>query len=264
MGWFWADSTAASSPHASHPKSSKTATPPVCTSSLFVFIELTITKAGCPMHILPPSNPPFLPQNTSVSPTSSSCPIGALGAPNAPLTSSDKPPLAFSKLNPLNYMPSNISQSRAKSQKIVLPVDRTLSSIPRGDADCNWEYPSPQQMYNAMLRKGYDDTPEDAVESMVAVHNFLNEGAWEEIEGWEGRFSRGLFYGWEACRMGEVGYMRSASTANGDEQLRPRLLRFHGRPKDITPKARIFDFIGRVYPAKFKWVLLLLLIVLDD
>jgi cytochrome c heme-lyase len=32
-------------------------------------------------------------------------------------------------------------------------------------------------MYNAMLRKGYQDTPVDAVKSMVAVHNYLNEGA---------------------------------------------------------------------------------------
>ena len=47
-------------------------------------------------------------------------------------------------------------------------------------------------MYNAMLRKLYDDTPEDVVESMVAVHNFLNEGAWAEIEGWEARFAKGL------------------------------------------------------------------------
>lgn len=61
-------------------------------------------------------------------------------------------------------------------------------------------------MYNAMLRKGYDKTPEDAVEVMVAVHNFLNEGAWQEIEGWERRFSGGISKGWRACRRGEEGY----------------------------------------------------------
>lgn len=124
-----------------------------------------------------------------------------------------------------------------------------MSSIPRGDAESNWEYPSPQQMYNAMLRKGYDDTPEDAVESMVAVHNFLNEGAWEEIVGWEERFSRGLSYGWQICRRGEEGFEKRDMD---EAQLpRPKLMRFQGRPNDLTPKAKILELIGKVYPSKY-------------
>lgn len=112
-------------------------------------------------------------------------------------------------------------------------------------------------MYNAMLRKGYDDTPQDAVESMVAVHNFLNEGAWEEIVNWERRFSRGLGYGWQACRRGEQGFVEDADKVAPEWQIaKPKLLRFQGRPDDISPKARIFDFLGRMYPAKFKSVLL--------
>jgi cytochrome c heme-lyase len=108
-------------------------------------------------------------------------------------------------------------------------------------------------MYNAMLRKGYDDTPQDAVESMVAVHNFLNEGAWEEIVNWERRFSRGLGYGWQACRRGEEGFVEDADKVAPEWQIaKPKLLRFQGRPDDISPKARIFDFLGRMYPAKFK------------
>ena len=93
-------------------------------------------------------------------------------------------PSTLSKLNPLNYMFSSISQERADNQTVDLPVEREGSSIPRGDGEGNWEYPSPQQMYNAMLRKGHTDTPQDAVESMVAVHNFLNEGAWTKL--WDG------------------------------------------------------------------------------
>ncbi|KAL9126687.1 MAG: hypothetical protein Q9217_004298 [Psora testacea] len=108
-------------------------------------------------------------------------------------------------------------------------------------------------MYNAMLRKGYDDTPEDAVESMVAVHNFLNEGAWNEIEGWEARFSGGLLEGWRACRRGEEGWeeMVLNGTWRPREGDAPRLLRFMGRPGDMTPKARMLDWLGRLYPAKF-------------
>src|SRR5262245_34133566 len=105
--------------------------------------------------------------------------------------SSSKSVSALSRLNPLNYMPFDLSNKRATNQKTCLPLSREISTIPKSDGSL-WEYPSPQQMYNAMLRKGYSDTPEDAVESMVAVHNFLNEGAWAEIREWERRFSGGL------------------------------------------------------------------------
>lgn len=101
-------------------------------------------------------------------------------------------------------------------------------------------------MYNAMLRKGYDDTPEDAVESMVAVHNFLNEGAWTEIEGWEARFGRGLGHGWRSYQNGEEGL-----TPGGWAREKPRLLRFMGRPGDMTPKARMLDVLGRVFPESY-------------
>ena len=178
-----------------------------------------------------------------------SCPIKAPSDRIEPRPSSTS---SLSKLNPLNYMPSNLSQTRAVHQTVELPVERELSSIPRGDADSNWEYPSPQQMYNAMLRKGYDDTPQDAVESMVAVHNFLNEGAWAEIVEWERRFARGLGYGWQACRHGEQGSMTGAGMIADEEDVpRPRLLRFQGRPNEMTPKAKILQALGQVYPSKF-------------
>lgn len=195
------------------------------------------------------STSPFPPQNSPQPPAdASSCPVAS---PNVPVSSSTPEPSTVFKLNPLNYMPSILSQSRSTNQTIALPTSRTTSSIPRGDTEANWEYPSPQQMYNAMLRKGYDDTPEDAVESMVAVHNFLNEGAWAEIEGWEARFGKGLSHGWQACSWGEDGFQDTPQW-KGD---RPRLMRFMGRPGDLTPKARMMDVLGRIWPSKFAWVL---------
>ena len=158
---------------------------------------------------------------------------------------------ARDSLNPLNFMFPNLSQSRASSQKSALPVERTTSSIPRGDADSNWEYPSPQQMYNAMLRKGFDDTPEDAMEVMVAVHNFLNEGAWQEVEGWEERFSRGLGHGWQICSQGEDGFRKDACADSEVMAHRPKLLKFQGRPGELTPKAQILSMLGWAYPSRF-------------
>lgn len=209
---------------------------------------------------------------TKIAEPPSNCPMSKAkdspfyAAPKSSPSSEQAPPVpaspqqsTLSKLNPLNYMFSSISQERAPQQTVDLSVDRETSSIPRGDSGGNWEYPSAQQMYNAMLRKGYTDTPQDAVESMVAVHNFLNEGAWNEIVGWERTFAKGLGPGWERCRRGEENLnwelMKDEMTGNVDEASEPRLIRFQGRPKELTPKARIFQALGWVYPAKFEYVL---------
>ena len=155
----------------------------------------------------------------------------------------------LSKLNPLNYMFSSISQERAPNQAIELPTERDPSSIPKGTGDGNWEYPSPQQMYNALLRKGYTDTDITAVESMVAVHNFLNEGAWNEIVEWERRFGKGLKRGWEIMKRGEENaplMLRRIEAQENDPEPEPTLIRFQGRPKDMTPKAAMLQLLGSI------------------
>lgn len=171
-------------------------------------------------------------------------------------TAESSTPSYISKLNPLNYMPKTISNSReSNTQSVHLPLERESSTIPRGDGDGTWEYPSPQQMYNAMLRKGYTNTPAEHVESMVAVHNFLNEGAWEEIREWERRFGNGLRKGWEYSVRGEENAARMA----GIDELRdpereahePKLLRFMGRPSDRTPKAKMLSVMAWLYPSQF-------------
>lgn len=167
--------------------------------------------------------------------------------PAAPATESS----FFSKLNPLNYMFSSISQEPAPNQAIALPTERDPSSIPKGTGDGNWEYPSPQQMYNALLRKGYTDTDITAVESMVAVHNFLNEGAWNEIVEWERRFGKGLMRGWEIMKRGEENapmMLRRLEAQENDPEPQPTLIRFQGRPKEMTPKAALLQVLGRINP----------------
>jgi cytochrome c heme-lyase len=162
----------------------------------------------------------------------------------------------LSRLNPLNYMFQSISQERAPNQTVALPTSRDESSIPKGTGDGNWEYPSPQQMYNALLRKGYTDTDINAVESMVAVHNFLNEGAWSEVVEWERRFGKGLSRGWEVSKRGEENAPLELRRFEAQEggQAQPTLIRFQGRPKDMTPKAALLQMLGRIYPAKFGYV----------
>ncbi|KAH6573749.1 hypothetical protein BASA83_001874 [Batrachochytrium salamandrivorans] len=114
-----------------------------------------------------------------------------------------------SELNPLNMMPS-LSQDKAIGQVSALPTERTLSGIPRSTSGENWEYPSPQQFFNALKRKG-KDAPEEEIPVMVDIHNFLNEACWQEIIKWESKYH---------CDCRNV-----------------KLLKFQGRPDDLSPKA---------------------------
>ena len=83
----------------------------------------------------------------------------------------------------------DLSQHPSWSQTSDLPTEREVSSIPRSVDGTKWEYPSPQQFYNALVRKGWE-TPEEHVEMMVQIHNFLNEKAWDEVLNWEQRRER--------------------------------------------------------------------------
>jgi len=128
-------------------------------------------------------------------------------------------------------------------------------------------------MYNAMLRKGHTDTPAEHVESMVAIHNFLNEGAWKEIVEWENIFAGGLSQGWEKCKRGEEGlamdrakreYLTMLQTerrraagqseeaiSKAEQDLQPKLLRFQGDASKPTPKARILRTLAQTFPNSF-------------
>ncbi|PWN42575.1 cytochrome c and c1 heme-lyase, partial [Ceraceosorus guamensis] len=166
---------------------------------------------------------------------------------------------AANSLNPLNYMPF-LSQARESvKQTVELSTERIVSSIPRsqssapagaspydapastsdGASSCpvmhdatggssskeaqasNWEYPSPQQFYNALVRKGWE-TPEEHVEMMVLVHNFLNEEAWKQVLEWE-----------EKC---------------GRDSKSTSLVKFQGRPGTLSPKARFYSYLGAIAP----------------
>lgn len=43
-----------------------------------------------------------------------------------------------------------------------------------------WQYPSEQMFFNAMKRKGWDAKEED-MHSVVAIHNSVNERAWQQV-----------------------------------------------------------------------------------
>ena len=77
-------------------------------------------------------------------------------------------------LDPRNRLPV-LTHERAPLQATDLPTERTESSTPRDSAG-NWEYPSPQQFHNALVRKGFP-SPENENETMAQIYIFLNEKA---------------------------------------------------------------------------------------
>ncbi|KAJ9124343.1 hypothetical protein QFC22_001143 [Naganishia vaughanmartiniae] len=149
----------------------------------------------CPMHASNASASPYAPAPVELQPQPSSpdskpaqCPVqhgqSPLSGLGGGVSSSSTKPVPEGQLNPLNQMPT-LSHQRAPGQEIELPIERTTSTIPRPHAEEKvWEYPSPQQFYNALVRKGWE-TPEEHVETMVDIHNFLNEEAWQEVLKWE-------------------------------------------------------------------------------
>ncbi|OCL02595.1 cytochrome c1 heme lyase [Glonium stellatum] len=131
-----------------------------------------------------------------------------------------------------------------------LKTDREVSSIPRaipkdysrsiGPANNeqetgsdkhsgNWIYPSEQMFFNAMKRKNYNPDQTD-MQTIVPIHNAVNEQAWKEIKKWEkGR-------GGDAC--------------GG-----PRLESFSGLSSALTPKARLNTLLGYQPPFdRHDWV----------
>ncbi|KAG7356097.1 cytochrome c/c1 heme lyase [Nitzschia inconspicua] len=121
------------------------------------------------------------------------------------------------------------AQSPHPEQRLPLSTYRSESSIPRGQQENNkphhqlgsesskWVYPSEQQVFNAMKRKGWEGIEEEAIPSFLQVHNSVNERSWRELCKWE-------------------------NTNNSSEQQKSiQLVRFEGRPKDLSPKAWIWS-----------------------
>ena len=83
------------------------------------------------------------------------------------------------------------NQRPSPGQPFALPINRQVSTIPRGGTDKseNWVYPSQQMFWNAMLRKGWkwqdDEVQPHDMENIIKIHNANNESAWQEILKWE-------------------------------------------------------------------------------
>jgi cytochrome c heme-lyase len=97
------------------------------------------------------------------------------------------------------------------------------SHQPSSDA-ANWVYPSEQQFYNAMRRKGYDAPSADtSMAHIIQIHNAVNERTWRHVLQWE-----------------QTLYPSSSSTG-GSSSGGLKLVRFMGDPKKVSPRAWLYS-----------------------
>ena len=146
---------------------------------------------------------------------------------------------------------NNYAQSPTVDQEFPLSTARVKSTIPRGSGDINlcpahqkfvepsvsagkglspksqdssnnnWVYPSEQQYYNAMLRKGYGNSVKaNEVPFILQIHNAVNERGWSRVKLWEATF------------LGS-----SENPPPPQNHYKTTLTKFVGRPKDMSPKA---------------------------
>jgi len=116
-------------------------------------------------------------------------------------------------------------QAAAPAQPIALSKEREDSTIPKtgGKEGEVWAYPSPQQFYHAMRRKDKDPEAE-LMDSVVHVHNVVNERSWQQVMEWERMHAH-------RCPV-------------------PSLQRFVGRSEDLAPRAMwssYFSYRGRPF-----------------
>ena len=177
---------------------------------------------GCPVIHSKGGEPgPVLVENNYRKPADSGgCPVKHGGE--------ELPPISI-RVDPRNMMPvtpENYEKKKTKQSHVVLSKTRRVSSIPKADftpkhqdkekggREEKWVYPSEQMFYNAMARKGWDPNASD-MKSVVQIHNAVNERTWSELLKWE-----------------------KLRTVDGDSARNaPRLVRFQGRPTDLSPKA---------------------------
>ncbi|CAN0019283.1 unnamed protein product [Ectocarpus fasciculatus] len=126
-------------------------------------------------------------------------------------------------------------QEVAAGQEVPLSTSRQRSSIPKAEFNPDhqpqkeaekWVYPSEQQYYNAIKRKGYKASAAD-MPSTLAIHNAVNEKGWQMVQEWERAHAEAAATATPAAGGGEGGAGVPA----------PKLLRFTGRPQDTSPKA---------------------------
>ncbi|CAL8326494.1 unnamed protein product [Arctogadus glacialis] len=194
------------------------------------------TASEGPMHQATASEGPMHQPTAAPPPSTSSLPAHqerAYEFVECPMKAANRDRFPAPDINPANMMPPPNQQPSA-GQPFSLSVNREESGIPRAGSDQKWVYPSEQMFWNAMLRKGWrwkeEDIKQRDMDNIIKIHNHNNEAAWHEILRWEALHKK-------ECPCG------------------PSLVRFGGKAKELTPRARLRNWMGYELPFdRHDWV----------
>jgi cytochrome c heme-lyase len=123
----------------------------------------------------------------------------------------------------------------------ISETDSSASASSSKPKNHHWVYPSEQQLYNAMRRKGWKNVPVDSIPTVLQIHNSINERTWDKVLEWEYMMMMMGTRNHSSAGARGVGVVADDSSTVLPKS--PRLVRFEGRPKDMTPKAFLFSKI---------------------
>lgn len=210
-------------------------------------------------------------RNKETAPPPSSCPVDP-AARAAWLEAAAKSPQNSTKPRPHHPLLTSSTPSARITKTRPLAIDREISSIPRAlsspttgpspegsnppppptspspnqhsyssgntgseENAQNWIYPSEKQFYAALVRKNHSPNP-TTVSSIVPIHNAVNERCWSTI-----------LRDWEL----HSPHARVANAPCGG----PRLRSFSGDSSKLTPRARMYTWLGYERPFdRHDWV----------
>lgn len=128
-------------------------------------------------------------------------------------------------------LPSEQDQSQLRTERQASSIPLAAEEVPKHQDPGQqvWIYPSEQMFYNAMKRKGWQPAEQD-MGTIVAIHNAVNERAWQEVLSWERLHT-------QECNC-------------------PKLKKFRGRPNEFSPKARLLNYLGYKMPFdRHDWII---------
>lgn len=206
----------------------------------------------------PSSSPSQLPPPTRRSPLGGSCASTQCDESHqqtTPATSRFLQPRFTNTRQPLSHdrqvssiprvLPPEAATQAPKSQKPFPPSSMSDSQAPesRTIRSGNWIYPSESQFHNALVRKhGVDAPAVETIPSIIPIHNAVNEQTWKEILKWENELA--------SPNLPTVSTPSAPGTGNdsaftGDS---PKLVSFRGDSSKLTPRARMFGWLGYQQP----------------
>jgi len=169
------------------------------------------------------------PDSSSVPSDADACPVDH-SARSAWLAGRQAAPEALGASHPLRSLRPP-ERTRAPRSADTLPTDRETSSIPRLLDDpeqpaTKWVYPSQRQFHAALERKGHKAHRVEDMDSIVPIHNAVNERTWAQVLDWERR------------ALGPEAEARIEDSV--------KLVSFKGRPKELSPRAWFRSLVGCV------------------